>query len=87
MQKKIKSHFSESLHKFKPLMKELLDNLLTRYEYISILSQESRGNVYRVSKSGISIADSVLLAGKGTVIKIYDKKLKKSNHYWSGFPH
>lgn len=74
MQKKIKSHFSESLHKFKPLMKELLDNLLTRYEYISILSQESRGNVYRVSKSGISIADSVLLAGKGTVIKIYDKK-------------
>lgn len=74
MEKVIQSRFSESLSKYKTLMKELLEKLLDDYEYVSILSQEARGKVYRVSKSGISIADSVLLAGKGTDIKIYDKK-------------
>ena len=73
MEKVIQSRFSESLSKYKTLMKELLEKLLDDYEYVSILSQEARGKVYRVSKSGISIADSVLLAGKGTVIKIYVK--------------
>lgn len=74
MQSTTKSHFSDSLIQYKPLMKNLLNTLLKEYKYVSILSQESRGKVYRVSKSGISIADSVLLAGKGTVIKVYDNK-------------
>ncbi|MDE6254465.1 MAG: TldD/PmbA family protein [Lachnospiraceae bacterium] len=70
----MKSQFSTTLTKLKPSLKILLKTLLDEYEYVSILAQEAEGKTYRVSKSGISIADNTLTAGKGAVIKVYDKK-------------
>lgn len=66
------SKFSNSLLNIKPKLKDLLSHLSHEYKYVSILAQESSGKVYRVSKTGTSITDSVLLAGKGCVIKVYD---------------
>lgn len=70
----MKSQFSTTLTKLKPSLKILLKTLLDEYEYVSILAQQAQGKTYRVSKSGISIADNTLTAGKGAVIKVYDKK-------------
>ncbi len=70
----MKLQISESLKEIKPGLKHLLDVLLEEYGYVSILAQESAGKNYRVSKSGISIADSTLTAGRGVVIKVYDSK-------------
>lgn len=70
----MKSQFSKSLTTIKPTLKKLLKTLLDEYEYVSILAQESHGKNYRVSKSGISVTDASLTAGKGVVIKVYDKK-------------
>lgn len=68
----MKSQLSQSLTNIKPALKTLLTELCKEYEYVSILAQEARGKNYRVAKSGISIADSSLTAGKGAVIKLYD---------------
>lgn len=70
----MKSQFNPTITKLKPSLKILLKTLLDEYEYVSILVQEAKGKTYRISKSGISVSDNTLTAGKGAVIKVYDKK-------------
>ncbi len=70
----MKLTFDNSIENLKPTLKKLLNSLLNEYQYVSVLVQNSHGKNYRASKSGISIADSTLTAGRGGVIKIYDHK-------------
>lgn len=62
------------LAKVKPLLKELLNKLLDRYEYVSILAGDSRSRRYSISKRGIIISDDITFCGRGFVVKIYHEK-------------
>ncbi|MBP5652923.1 MAG: TldD/PmbA family protein [Lachnospiraceae bacterium] len=57
----------------KPLLKKLLDELLARYEYASILASDSIGKIYNVSKTGTNIREDANLTERGFCIKICDK--------------
>lgn len=64
---------SSFLKEKKPLLKKLLSELLSEYDYASILATDSRSMIYRVSKTGTSISEDELLTEKGFCIKIFDK--------------
>ncbi|MCR5685749.1 MAG: TldD/PmbA family protein [Lachnospiraceae bacterium] len=57
----------------KPLLKELLDALLARYEFASILATDSVSKNYNVSKMGTNISEDSVLSERGFCVKIYDK--------------
>jgi len=57
----------------KALFKALLEALLEKYEYASLLATDCSGRSYRVSKSGKNIGESSMLTSQGFVIKVYDK--------------
>lgn len=67
---KVKS--STYLHQVKPLLKELLDSLLKKYRYVSILASDSKAMNYSVSKRGTTISENEMMSGRGFVTKIYD---------------
>ena len=56
----------------KPLFIRLKDELLKKYEYVSILVCDSVGKSLNVSKSGINISESSLTTGRGFVVKVYE---------------
>ena len=58
----------------KPLLKKLLERLLTEYSYVSILACDSEEKSYGISKNGTFIAESELFNEIGYVIKAYDKE-------------
>ena len=64
---------SSFLKEKKPLLKKLLDKLLSEYEYASILATDSKSKVFSVSKSGTAIREDDVLTEKGFCIKIFDK--------------
>ena len=67
---KVKS--SQYLKEVKPQLKKLLSELLTEYEYASILAEDSVAKQYSASKVGVSIAEDDLLCRRGVVVKVYD---------------
>lgn len=58
----------------KPLLKKLLERLLTEYSYVSILACDSEEKSYGISKNGTYIAESELFNEIGYVIKAYDRE-------------
>ena len=58
----------------KPIAKALLEKLLEKYAYASILVTDNDAKSYRVGKSGISVSQNNSFGGKGMVIKVYDGK-------------
>ncbi len=56
----------------KPVLKELLEKLLEKYEYASILATDSKSMNYRVSKTGTNISEDSVLSERGFCVKIYD---------------
>lgn len=65
---------SEYIARCKPAAKMLLEKLLEKYEYVSVLVTDCDAMSYRSGKSGISISQNTLYGGKGVVIKIFDGK-------------
>ncbi len=63
---------SEYLKIKKPILKKLLEKLLAKYEYASILANDSKSVNYRVNKSGTNISEDSTLSERGFVVKIYD---------------
>ena len=63
---------SEYLKIKKPILKKLLEKLLTKYECASILANNSKSVNYRVNKSGTNISEDSTLSERGFVVKIYD---------------
>ncbi len=57
----------------KPLLKKLLNILLEKYEYVSILATDSDSKNLRVSSTGTGISESGFLSERGFVMKIYHK--------------
>ncbi len=56
----------------KPVLKKLLDAVLEKYAYASILAVDSKGNYYSSGKAGITIQEVPRYANCGFVIKAYD---------------
>lgn len=63
---------SSILSEKKPLLKKLLEKLLDKYEYASILATDASQKRYSVSKQGINIAEGALFSELGFVVKVYD---------------
>ena len=55
----------------KPLLKELLDGLLAKYEYASVLACSSKSKSYRISKNGTNISSDSLLDTRGFVVRVF----------------
>ncbi len=67
---KVKS--SEYLKAVKPVLKELLDKLLSQYPYASILAVDSTAADYQVTKSMTNMMEDDLWCSRGFVAKVYD---------------
>lgn len=65
---------SEYIKNVKPLLKNLLDKLLLKYPYASILAEDSTCKMYSISKNNISISVDDILANRGFVVKVFDGK-------------
>ena len=63
---------SSILSEKKPLLKKLLDKLLSEYEYASILAADSGEKRYSVSVQGINITEGDLWSEIGYVARVYD---------------
>lgn len=68
----MKTKFSPYLSSVKPLLKILLDELLKKYSYVSILASDSTGKDYKVSKSGTDIGTNSFTLERGFVAKVFD---------------
>ncbi len=68
----MKTKFSNYLEGVKPVLKTLLNELLKKYTYASILASDSSGKTYAVSKSGTDISTSSFTIERGFVTRIYD---------------
>lgn len=64
---------SAFLREKKPVLKKLLNELLDRYEYASILATDSKSRLYNVSKTGTNIREDDTLTERGFCIRIFDK--------------
>ncbi len=56
----------------KPLFKKLVAELLKKYEYASVLVNDSMGKRYSVSKTGTNVAEDDIYTSRGYVVKVYD---------------
>ena len=65
---------SKLLAEKKPLMKKLLDSLLQKYTYASILGTDASAKNYGISASGISIFENEDFSEFGYVVKVYDSE-------------
>jgi TldD protein len=63
---------SEYLKAKKPILQKLLNKLLAKYEYASILANDSKSTNYSVSKAGTSIYEDGTLSERGFCVKVYD---------------
>jgi TldD protein len=68
----MKVQSSNYLKQVKPCLKELLNRLLAKYSYVSILASDSKAMTYNVSKRGTIISEDTILSGRGFVAKVYD---------------
>lgn len=60
------------LSAIRPLLKELLNGLLAKYEYASILACSSTAKTYRISKTGTTISSDGLLGDRGFVVRVFN---------------
>ena len=57
----------------KPALKELLNKLLSEYEYASILGQDSVAKNYTVSAGGTNASQDNVLTKRGFIVRVMDK--------------
>lgn len=70
----MKVQHSAYLQSIKPVLKELLSELLKVYPYASILAQDSTGYRYSVNNKQTGITQHPVYTNCGFVIKVYDSK-------------
>lgn len=64
---------SAFLQEKKPALKELLNKLLSEYEYASILGQDSVAKNYTVSAGGTNASQDNVLTKRGFIVRVMDK--------------
>ena len=64
--------FSSYLKEIKPLLKKLLNQLLKKFPYVSILASDCKGKNVRVSQDDIQVQDN-RWDERGFVVRVYNK--------------
>jgi TldD protein len=67
----VKVENSEFLSNSKPLIGKLISMLSKSYKYVSVLGTDTKGKSFRVSKTGISVNDYMLVE-RGFVVRIHN---------------
>ncbi len=67
----MKVTMSAYLQKIKPLAKELVDRLLEKYSYVSLLGSDSKGKLYTMKRTGVDLNDS-RWSERGFVVRVYN---------------
>ena len=63
---------SEYIVSNKPLFKELVNKLNAKYQYASVLAEDSFGKRYSADKSGVNVGESEMLTKRGFVVRVYE---------------
>ena len=67
----MKAVFSDYLNTIAPLMKELIAELRKRYDYVSILSTDTKGFSVNVSQRAKAVSNSAMFTERGNVVRVY----------------
>lgn len=71
----MKAPFSKYLNEITPALKELLNILKADYDYVSILSTDSKGLSITISSHSKSVSDNTMTTERGNVIRVYKDNL------------
>ena len=67
----MKAPFSPYLERLAPGMKKLIGILGEEYEYVSVLSTDSKGFAVSISKRAKSVGHSTMMTERGNVVRVY----------------
>jgi TldD protein len=67
----MKALFSEYLKSLAPGLKKLIEDLGRDYDYVSILSTDSKGMIARISQHAKNISNNTLPAERGSVVRVH----------------
>ena len=67
----MKAPFSEYLNTLAPSLKQLVSKLGEDYDYVSVLSTDSKGFAIRISQQVKVISSSNLTTERGSVVRVY----------------
>lgn len=67
----MKAPFSEYLNSLAPGLKKLIEILRQDYDYVSVLSTDSKGLAVRISQHSKSIGNQTMTTERGTVVRVY----------------
>lgn len=62
---------SEFLSSSKDYIRKLIDKLSEEFKYVSVLGTDTKGKSYRVSKTGVSVNDAMLVE-RGFVVRVHN---------------
>ena len=71
----MKAPFSEYLNSLVPGLKKLVDILSESYDYVSVLSTDSKGLAVSISQHAKTVSNQTMTTERGTVIRVYKDKL------------
>ena len=71
----MKAPFSKYLDSLVPGLRKLIDLLSESYDYVSVLSTDSKGLVVRISQHSKSVGNQTMTTERGTVVRVYKNGL------------
>ena len=71
----MKAPFSEYLNSLVPGLRKLIDILGVSYDYVSVLSTDSKGLAVVISQHAKTVSNQTMTTERGTVIRVYKDKL------------
>ncbi len=71
----MKAPFSEYLNSLIPGLKKMIGILGEHYDYVSVLSTDSKGLAIRISQHSKSVSNRTMTTERGTVVRVYRDKL------------
>ena len=71
----MKARFSEYLNSLVPGLKKLIGILSRDYDYVSVLSTDSKGLTVAISQHAKSVSNRTMATERGTVVRVYRDRL------------
>ena len=71
----MKAPFSEYLNSLMPGLKKLVELLSEDYDYVSVLSTDTKGLAVRISQHAKSVSNRTMATERGTVVRVYKDRL------------
>ena len=66
----MKAPFSEYLNSLVPGLRKLIDLLSEDFDYVSVLSTDSKGLAVRISQHAKSVGNKTMTTERGTVVRV-----------------